>query len=112
MNLAQQFHPAVEQWFIGHFVQPTPVQAQAWPPIKAGRHSLEVLQTDAQSANRLPSRPQTPIPETDQVHIADLRERSRGSLQYKNREQPCSTGLCRARCDDMGFVLDIENRVF
>ncbi len=40
MNLAQLFHPAVERWFIGHFVQPTPAQAQAWPAIKAGRHSL------------------------------------------------------------------------
>jgi ATP-dependent helicase Lhr and Lhr-like helicase len=40
MNLAKLFHPAVEQWFIGHFAQPTPAQAQAWPPIKAGRHSL------------------------------------------------------------------------
>src|SRR5215471_18724934 len=40
MNLTQLFHPAVEQWFIGHFVEPTPAQAQAWPAIKAGRHSL------------------------------------------------------------------------
>jgi ATP-dependent helicase Lhr and Lhr-like helicase len=40
MNLAQLFHPAVERWFIGHFVQPTPAQAQAWPAIKAGRHTL------------------------------------------------------------------------
>ena len=34
------FHPAVAQWFIGHFVQPPPAQAQAWPAIKAGRHTL------------------------------------------------------------------------
>ena len=40
MNLSQLFHPAVAKWFIGHFVQPTPAQAQAWPAIKAGRHTL------------------------------------------------------------------------
>jgi ATP-dependent Lhr-like helicase len=40
MNLSQLFHPAVAQWFIGHFGQPTPAQAQAWPAIKAGRHTL------------------------------------------------------------------------
>lgn len=40
MNLSQLFHPAVAQWFLGHFAQPTPAQAQAWPAIKAGRHSL------------------------------------------------------------------------
>src|SRR5215472_11363613 len=40
MKLSQLFHPAVAKWFIGHFVQPTPAQAQAWPAIKAGRHTL------------------------------------------------------------------------
>jgi ATP-dependent Lhr-like helicase len=40
MNLSQLFHPAVAQWFNGYFVQPTPAQAQAWPAIKDGRHSL------------------------------------------------------------------------
>src|SRR5262245_56834685 len=40
MNLSQLFHPAVAKWFMGHFVQPTPAQAQAWPAIKAGRHAL------------------------------------------------------------------------
>ena len=40
MNLSQLFHPAVAQWFTGHFVEPTPAQAQAWPAIKAGRHTL------------------------------------------------------------------------
>ncbi len=40
MNPAQLFHPAVAKWFAGHFVHPTPAQAQAWPAIKAGRHTL------------------------------------------------------------------------
>ena len=40
MNLSQLFHPAVAKWFEGHFVQPTPAQVQAWPAIKAGRHTL------------------------------------------------------------------------
>src|SRR5262245_44687164 len=40
MTVSQLFHPAVAQWFIGYFAQPTPAQAQAWPAIKAGRHSL------------------------------------------------------------------------
>jgi DEAD/DEAH box helicase len=40
MNLSQLFHPAVAKWFASHFVQPTPAQAQAWPAIKAGRHTL------------------------------------------------------------------------
>src|SRR5437868_5536051 len=40
MNPAQLFHPAVAKWFAGHFVHPTPAQAQAWPAIKTGRHVL------------------------------------------------------------------------
>ena len=40
MSPAQLFHSAVAKWFTGHFVQPTPAQARAWPAIKAGRHSL------------------------------------------------------------------------
>src|SRR5215472_8204720 len=40
MNPAQLFHPAVAKWFADHFAAPTPAQAQAWPTIKAGRHSL------------------------------------------------------------------------
>src|SRR6516164_2065647 len=40
MNLSQLFHPAVAKWFSGHFVHPTPAQAQAWPAIKAGRDTL------------------------------------------------------------------------
>ena len=40
MNLSHLFHPAVAKWFADHFAGPTPAQAQAWPAIKAGRHSL------------------------------------------------------------------------
>jgi ATP-dependent helicase Lhr and Lhr-like helicase len=40
MNPSQLFHPAVAKWFLGHFVQPTPAQAQAWPAIRVGRHTL------------------------------------------------------------------------
>ena len=34
------FHPAVAAWFEQTFVAPTPAQAQAWPSIKAGQHTL------------------------------------------------------------------------
>ncbi len=34
------FHPAVANWFAGSFAAPTPAQAEAWPAIKAGRHTL------------------------------------------------------------------------
>ena len=40
MNLSQLFHPAVAKWFADHFAEPTPAQAEAWPVIKAGRHTL------------------------------------------------------------------------
>ena len=34
------FHPAVANWFALSFAAPTPAQAEAWPAIKAGRHTL------------------------------------------------------------------------
>jgi ATP-dependent Lhr-like helicase len=34
------FHPAVTAWFDRHFAEPTSAQAQAWPAIQAGRHTL------------------------------------------------------------------------
>jgi ATP-dependent Lhr-like helicase len=34
------FHPAVQRWFKAHFEKPTPPQAQAWPSIAAGQHTL------------------------------------------------------------------------
>ena len=34
------FHPAVTAWFANCFASPTPAQAQAWPAIQAGRHTL------------------------------------------------------------------------
>jgi hypothetical protein len=34
------FHPAVTAWFATHFASPTLAQAQAWPAIQAGRHTL------------------------------------------------------------------------
>src|SRR5579864_2317482 len=40
MNPAPLFHPAVAAWFAGCFAEPTPAQAQAWPAIQAGRHTL------------------------------------------------------------------------
>ena len=39
-DLAELFHPAVAAWFEDSFVAPTPAQAEAWPAIKAGRHTL------------------------------------------------------------------------
>ncbi|HKL78348.1 MAG TPA: DEAD/DEAH box helicase, partial [Gammaproteobacteria bacterium] len=35
-----QFHPAVADWFRDTFGAPTAVQAEAWPAIAAGRHTL------------------------------------------------------------------------
>ena len=35
-----QFHPACHNWFESRFGQPTDAQAQAWPAIQAGRHTL------------------------------------------------------------------------
>ena len=34
------FHSAVAGWFADSFAAPTPAQAEAWPAIKAGRHTL------------------------------------------------------------------------
>jgi ATP-dependent Lhr-like helicase len=34
------FHPAVAAWFDRSFAAPTAAQAEAWPAIKAGRHTL------------------------------------------------------------------------
>ncbi|HEY0232634.1 MAG TPA: DEAD/DEAH box helicase, partial [Dokdonella sp.] len=36
----ETFHPAVAHWFRGAFTAPTPAQAEAWPAIAAGRHTL------------------------------------------------------------------------
>ncbi|MDJ0882380.1 MAG: DEAD/DEAH box helicase, partial [Gammaproteobacteria bacterium] len=35
-----QFHPAVSDWFERNFTSPSEVQAQAWPAIQAGLHTL------------------------------------------------------------------------
>src|SRR5947209_16296529 len=40
MVLSDLFHPAVAAWFGRTFGTPTPAQAQAWPAIAAGRHTL------------------------------------------------------------------------
>ena len=34
------FHPAVAAWFASRFTAPTRVQAEAWPAIHSGRHTL------------------------------------------------------------------------
>lgn len=34
------FHPAVRSWFEASFGAPTPCQREAWPAIRAGRHTL------------------------------------------------------------------------
>ena len=38
--MRQAFHPAVNRWLDRAFEAPTPAQAQAWPAIQAGRHTL------------------------------------------------------------------------
>ncbi|HVF64562.1 MAG TPA: DEAD/DEAH box helicase, partial [Casimicrobiaceae bacterium] len=40
MRPTVRFHPAVANWFDGHFDGPTPAQSRAWPEIKAGRNVL------------------------------------------------------------------------
>src|SRR4051812_32822098 len=40
MHFRSLFHPAVADWFETRFVRATPAQADAWPLIKAGRHTL------------------------------------------------------------------------
>jgi len=39
------FHPAVARWFDGTFPAPTAAQAQAWPAIRAGQHTLVAAPT-------------------------------------------------------------------
>jgi ATP-dependent Lhr-like helicase len=38
--IMEQFHPLIRQWFLGRFGAPTEPQAQGWPSIAAGRHTL------------------------------------------------------------------------
>jgi ATP-dependent Lhr-like helicase len=40
MKALESFHPAVRQWFLKQFPAPTEPQAEAWPAIKAGKHTL------------------------------------------------------------------------
>src|SRR5918996_28234 len=40
VNRASLFHPAVAAWFDRTFAAPTAAQAEAWPAIQAGRHTL------------------------------------------------------------------------
>jgi len=39
------FHPAVADWFSAQFGTPTPAQAEAWPAIQAGQHTLVAAPT-------------------------------------------------------------------
>ena len=45
MTAASLFHPAVADWFDGSFAGPTPAQAEAWPAIQGGRHTLVAAPT-------------------------------------------------------------------
>ncbi|MFM1897580.1 MAG: hypothetical protein RLZZ385_2654 [Pseudomonadota bacterium] len=38
--ILDDFHPVCRHWFIQQFGNPTPAQQQAWPAIRAGRHTL------------------------------------------------------------------------
>src|SRR5580765_2639841 len=40
MKALESFHPAVRDWFLKQFPAPTEPQAQAWPAIKSGKHTL------------------------------------------------------------------------
>ncbi|MFA7320035.1 MAG: DEAD/DEAH box helicase [Dokdonella sp.] len=39
-NVLDSFHPAIAAWFARTFAAPTPAQVEAWPAIRAGRHTL------------------------------------------------------------------------
>jgi len=39
-SVLDDFHPAVAAWFGRRFAAPTPAQREAWPAIRAGRHTL------------------------------------------------------------------------
>jgi len=36
----QDFHPTIRRWFLERFGVPSPPQAEGWPAIRAGRHTL------------------------------------------------------------------------
>jgi len=40
MKALESFHPAVRDWFLKEFPAPTEPQAESWPAIKEGRHTL------------------------------------------------------------------------
>src|SRR5688572_33024529 len=40
MKALESFHPAVRDWFLKQFPAPTEPQAEAWPAIKSGKHTL------------------------------------------------------------------------
>src|SRR5438067_5431115 len=40
MKALESFHPAVRDWFLKEFPAPTEPQAEAWPAIKSGKHTL------------------------------------------------------------------------
>jgi ATP-dependent helicase Lhr and Lhr-like helicase len=40
VSLSDLFHPAVAEWFDRSFAAPTAAQSEAWPSIRAGRHTL------------------------------------------------------------------------
>ncbi|WP_158880923.1 DEAD/DEAH box helicase [Rhodanobacter sp. L36] len=44
-DVLADFHPAVAAWFRGSFAAPTSAQMQAWPSIRAGRHTLVAAPT-------------------------------------------------------------------
>ena len=40
MKALESFHPAVREWFLNQFPAPTEPQAESWPTIKSGKHTL------------------------------------------------------------------------
>lgn len=39
-SVLSTFHPACRNWFLNQFGEPTPAQAEAWPAIQSGQHTL------------------------------------------------------------------------
>jgi ATP-dependent Lhr-like helicase len=96
LNRSHLFHPAVASWFDRRFGAPTPAQAQAWPDIQAGHHSLIAAPTGSGKTlaaflaaidSLVRQGVQSPLPdETQVVYVSPLKALS-NDIQ-RNLEEP------------------------
>lgn len=98
-----RFHPAASDWFAQQYGEPTEVQVQAWPAIKAGRHTLISAPTGSGKTlaafyavldNLLWRAQEAPLPQATQIiYVSPLKALS-NDIQ-RNLEDPL-LGLGRA----------------